>query len=797
MKNKQKKNEKTQIPKTATESIPYLHVFENGIIEIKPGVYSKSYRIPEANFRTASQQQQWNLAQKFSEFIGTIDPTVGIEITMYNKTVDISKFQEDVLFEMKLDQLNKYREEYNEMLLEKISAAKNNLETQKILTLTIETDGIDMAVDQFSQLDLIVSENMAAIAKADAEPLTLLERLEILNSIYNQDSALPLYRKATIDGHESETFSLKNCARQGITTKDVIAPADMSFLGKYIKIGNMLAQSYYISNYPTWLKGTLFTDFATIPTNMLASVHFHLIPQEEAIKLIKNQRTNINAKLVDIQKKSARDGIDASMISPELSEARSEANSLMGDITKDNGHLYTTTFIVTLFAPDEKEMNSFEKQLKAIAAKNLVTVKTLGSMKEYGFNSSLPLGNAQLDIQRLMTSDTICALNPFNVKEVRQKGGLYYGLNASSRNMILYDRTTDLNPNAIILGMPGAGKSFTAKREMINVLLNGKTQGDEIYILDPENEYRRLTQAFGGTEIKVANGSSVYINPFDLNIENAEDGGDPVKVKTDFIESICEIAIGGRYGLSPVQISIINRCIMNIYEPYMEYLKKEHKTFDTEHAPTMEDFYEELLDQPQPEAQDLALSLERYVKGAQDIFSHHTNVEIENRFTVFNIKDLGSGLKELGLHICLDHIWNKMILNRERGKRTWIYIDEFHMLMQKPSSAAYIAQIWKRARKWNGIPTAITQNVEDMLKSEDSRTIINNSSFIILLGQAPINRDQLSNLLNISKEEQKYINSAKPGMGLIRIKDDIIPMDDSFPKDTELYKIMTTKPSDD
>lgn len=795
--NKMKWKQKNKIPTTVIESIPYIQVYENGIIEIESGKYSKSYKIPETNFKTSSQKEQWLLVQRYSEFIGMLDPSIGIEVTMYNHTVDADKFREEVLLKMQPDKLNKFREEYNEMLTEKMSGAKNNLETQKILTLTIEANGIDEAVERFSQIDGIVTENMTLMTKMDAEPLTLIERLEILNSIYNQNSIVPLYRKEIIEGNEVETFSLENCRKQGIATKDVIAPADITFSGRCIEIGETIAQSYYISNYPTWVKGTLLTDFAQTPTNLLVSVHFNLIPQEEAIKLLKNQRTNINAKLVDIQKKSARDGIDSSMISPDLTEAQTEANNLMSEITKDNGHLFTTTFVITLFAEDQAKLKGYEKQMQAIASKNMVTIKPLGTLKEFGFNTSLPLGNRQLDIQRLMTSDTICAMNPFNVKEVKQKGGLYYGLNAASRNMILYDRTTDLNPNAIILGMPGAGKSFSAKREIINVLLNENTQNDEIYILDPENEYQKLTESFGGSEVKIANGSNVYVNPFDLNIENAEDGGDPVKVKTDFIESICEIAIGGRFGLSPTQISIINRCVMNIYTPYMEYLKKTRKTYDIEQVPTMEDFYEELLNQPQAEAQDLALSLERYVKGAQDIFSHHTNVEVENRFTVFNIKDLGSGLKELGLHICLDHIWNKMIINRARNVRTWIYIDEFHMLMQKPSAAAYIAQIWKRARKWNGIPTAITQNVEDMLKSEDSRTIINNSSFIILLGQAPINKEQLSSLLNISKEEQKYISSAKPGMGLIRIKDDIIPMDDTFPRDTELYQIMTTRPSDE
>ena len=393
-----------------------------------------------------------------------------------------------------------------------------------------------------------------------------------------------------------------------------------------------------------------------------------------------------------------------------------------------------------------------------------------------------------------MTSNTVASIVPFDTKEVRQKKGMYYGLNASSRNMILYDRTTDINPCGCILGMPGSGKSFSAKREMVNILLN---TDDEVYVIDPEGiDYSPMAEALGGSVIKMAAGSNIYLNPFDLNLENADDNGDPVKVKIDFIQTICEIAIGGRYGLSPREKSVIDRCAQAIYVDYIQYLKDNKKTIDIKKSPTMLDFYNELVMQPQAEAQNIALSLEQYVKGSLDIFSHHTNVEIDNRFTVYNIRDIGSGLKELGLQICLDHIWNKMISNFEKGKRTWFYIDEFYLMMQKPTSAAYISQIWKRARKWNGIPTAITQNVEDMLKSEEARTIINNSSFIMLLQQSPMNKAQLSALLNISLEEQKYISSGKAGMGLIRIKEDIIPMDDKFPKNTMLYKIMTTKPSE-
>lgn len=792
---KKKKQKVTHIPQTLQDSIPYICVAEeNGIFEIKPGEYSKSYYFPEINFRTLNNDNQLKIGQAYSTFISAFPQDTTIEITIYNKNIDIMKFQDDIMLKMKNDGLDLYRDEYNNMLLDKLSGAKNNLETVKLLTVGIKASSMQEAFDKFVQIDGIVTENMALVTKRDSRSLTTIERLDLLNTIYNHDAAISLRQKKNVQGVEIEAFSLENCKMQGITTKDVIAPAGMQVKNRDMEIGSSVTRSYYISNYPTWIKSTLLTELASLPANMLVSVYFDAIPQDEAIKMIKRQGTNISANLLEIQKKASKSGFDPSLVSPDLQVAKEESSELMNEMTKDNGMLFTGNIVITIFASSIDELQRLEELLKAIAVKSLVFLKPLNFQQEEGFNSSLPLANNQLKIQRLMTNNTLTSINPFSVREIHQKTGMYYGLNASSRNMILYDRTTDVNPNGCILGMPGAGKSFSAKREILNILLN---TDDEVYVIDPEGvDYVPLAKALGGSEIKLATGSKVYLNPFDLNIENTDDNGDPVKVKTDFIETICEIAIGGKYGLSPYEKSIIDHCVVDVYGPYMEYLKKTQKTIDTEKAPTMQEFYDALMAYRLPEAQNIAISLERFVKGSLDIFAHSTNVEIDNRFTVYNIKEIGSGLKELGLQICLDNIWNKMILNKAKGKRTWFYVDEFYLMMRSPTSASYIAEIWKRARKWNGIPTAITQNVEDMLKSEEARTIINNSTFIMLLGQTPINRQQLSEMLDISKEEQKYISTAKPGMGLLRILGDTIPMDDSFPKDTELYRLMTTKPTE-
>ena len=793
---KQKKvNEKKPIQKSNSValSIPYEKVYSNGIIELQEGLFSKSYHLGETNFKTATDESQWMIGQAFGEFLAGFPNGVTAEVTLYNKSIDMFQYQQEVLLEMKPDGLNEYRGEFNDMLIEKMSGSKNNIVTENVLTVTLKANDIQTAVEKFVPIEAHISSKMAEITKRDAPAFTTEERMEMLYSIFHPNDNTPLCREKVIDGHVSKSFSLENCINQGITTKDVIAPSGLIYNSNNMKIGEYYAKSYYISNYPTWIKGSLLPDIASLATNALISVYYDVIPQEEAVKLIRRKGLNISSGLVEIQKRASRSFIDPNLISPDLQDANKAATSLLEGVRKENERLFLATTVITIIAETEEKLALYEEELKLIASNNLITVMPLTNQQENGFKSALPLGNNYLEITRLMSTSTVSALVPFSIRNVRMKKGLYYGQNAINKKMIFYDRSAGVNPNGCILGMPGSGKTFSAKREIVDVLLS---TDDEVYIIDPEREYVPLAKAFGGSVIQLKNGSNTFLNPFDMNIKNADDGGNPVKIKVDFMETICEIAIGGRMGLSPIEKSIIDRCVEKVYEPYLKHLRDTQQYIDVEHTPTMLDFYNELLEQPQVEAQTIALALEKYVKGSFDMFSHHTSVEIDNRFTVYDINEIGSGLKELGLQICLDNIWNKMISNKEKGKRTWFFVDEFHFMMQKPSSANYISQIWKRARKWNGVPTAITQNIEDMLKSEEARTIISTSAFVILLGQTPINKQSLSNLLNISPEEQKYISTAKPGMGLIRIDEQMYPMDDSFPRNTKLYKMMTTKPSE-
>ena len=509
--------------------------------------------------------------------------------------------------------------------------------------------------------------------------------------------------------------------------------------------------------------------------------------------MVRNQLVNINSNILEQQKKAAQKGYSSGIISPDLESARNEAMDLLDDLTGKNQRLYFATVAVTVFADNETELEQLVKVVQSTGQKYMCTFKKLKYQQDNGLNTSMPFGLNDIAMKRLMTTETAALFMPFSSEELSHENGLYYGLNAISHNMILFNRLRSRNSNGVILGTPGSGKSFSAKREILSVLLG--TDAD-VYVVDPEREYAPLAELLGGEVVRIAAGSNSHINPLDMDIKYADDD-DPVTLKADFLCSICETAIGGRYGLSPIQKSIIDRCVREVYKPYMEYLHTHPGiTCDKDKTPTLVDFYERLLAQPEPEAQSVALALELYCTGSLDIFAYKTNVNTSSRFVIYDIKDIGSGLKELGLQVCLNDIWNKTISNKQEQKRTWFYLDEFYLLTQTESSARFLQQIYKRARKWGGVPTGITQNVEDLLASNEARSILNNCDFVMMLNQAPLDKAQLAQMFHISPALQSYITNADPGHGLLFTGRTIVPFVDIYPKDTQSFRVMTTNPND-
>lgn len=806
VKSKGKKSKKTKnplvIPKTVQDTIPYIAVYKNGIIETEPGIFTKSYKIEDVNFKIATDEEQRNIFEKYVDFLNTFDSDIKLQLVIFNRNMDEKHVQDKILIPFQKDSLNEYREEYNDMLIAKMSEGKNNLTKEKYITLAIKANSLDDAFTKFSKLDTEVSASIKRINNVETQPMKAVERLEVLADVFTDNNENSnFYQKAKINGKDLESFDFSWMIKQGLTTKDLIGPASFKFAKDYFEIGDKFARSLFLDNLPTYINSNILSEITELNSNLLVSLNFNKLRPDKAVSLLKNQLVNIRANVVDAQKKAVKAGYDPNLISPELQRAEREAQELLDDVTTRNQSLILTTFVITVIADTLDDLNKNIEQLKTVMGKYMCQIKCLNYQQEKGFSSSLPLGRCDVFVDRLLTTESAAIFIPFSSQELTQNNGMYYGLNAVSKNLILFNRKNSKNANGVILGTPGSGKSFTAKREMINVILN---TNDDIYIIDPEREYLPLAQLLGGEVIKIAAGGTTYLNPMDMDTDYGNDDEsktDPIAMKCDFIGGLCETMSGDKRALSATQKSIVDRCVRILYQPYLEHMKELQKvdpnnTCDMTASPTLKDFYEMLLSQPEYDAQSLALSLERFCIGSLDTFAHHTNVSRNRRFVVYDIKDIGEGMKELGLQVCLNAVWNQIIANKKIGRYTWFYLDEFYLLTQTYSSALFLQQVYKRARKWFGIPTGITQNVGDLLASPQAVAILNNCDFILMLNQSPIDKAQLANMLNISPTQLSYITNSDPGQGLIYTGKSIVPFVDKFPTNTKLYKVMTTKPED-
>lgn len=802
--NSKNKKNTLKIPKSVQDSIPYIAVYKDGIIEVEPGVFSKSYYINDANFKVATDEEQDKMFLNYQGLLNTFGSDIGVQITINNKNIDKENLLNEILLKEKGDNLDEFRDEYNKMLLDKLEEGRNNLINEKYLTLTIKEKDIDKASSVFTRLDAEVSKNIKKITDIPSTPIPIERRLEILHDIYNLGHEGTLLAEAEYKGEKITAFNLDSLKPMGLNTKDVIAPSGMSFKNKYFMMGDKFGRALFLQKLPNRLSTDFLADIIEIPCNMVTSVHYEPIDTGSARKLVSKQITNIREDVINAQKKAAKSGYSSDLISPALQKAQMNAEELYDAVNSNNQKLFLMTLVIVHFADSLEELDNDTNAILDEANKYVCDLKCLMFQQEKGLNSAFPLGINKLSVKRLLPTDASSVFMPFTSQELADKNGMYYGLNSVSKNLLLFNRKLSKNGNGLILGAPGSGKSFASKREIINILLN---TDDEVFIIDPEREYTTLAlpEYFNGEVIKMAVGTKVYINPFDLDLDRGkkDDSGeeDPVTVKSDYICTLCEIMMGGHSIITPSQKSIIDRCVRKIYNPYLQHIgelnriKGENEptiTSAPDAAPTLQDFYNLLLSQPEPEAQSIALALELYCQGSFDLFAHHTNVQTNNRFTVYDTKDLGTSMKELGLSVCLNDIWNRMIENSKKDKNTWIYIDEFHLLTKTQTSADYVMNIWKRARKWNGLPTGLTQNVGDLLRSPAAQAVILNSDFIMMLGQSAVDRDILGEMLKISPSQLSYITNSDPGQGLIYTGKTIIPFTDNFPKG-KLYAAMSTK----
>lgn len=1124
---KPKDTQKYKVKKTIQETIPYMAAYaDNGIFETIPGEYSRMYRFSDINYNTATEEDQSNFLQKYAQLLNRIDSSLRCQIVISNENVDMREFKKDNLLPMKHDDLDVFRKEYNAIVLSKMEEGRNNLKKERYFVISTDAENVEAARHAFSRLDPEIISSFKEIGGSTAEPMTTPERLEVMYNIFNLGHEGTFLAERTEGDRTIKSTDLKALYRMGVSSKDLIAPSGLKFNNSFFRMGDKFCEALYLTELPNTLSDKFMADLTATNCNMIVSMNLETVRQDKAVKAVRHQIVNVNSGIQKAQMQASKNGYSMDLLPEDLRQAQDEARNLLTDLTGRNQKMFLMTFTILVYGNDMDELHQNVEIIRSTGRKYLCNIKPLRSMQEEGLDATLPLCHTTLNTKRTLTTYSTIIFTPFDTQELIQSKGMYYGQNATSHNLIIFNRDSSQNGNGWILGTPGcvdceteffngrewksladyqngdlvlqfdpetneaalvkperyiktpcdkmyhfetkygidqtlspehrvlyyardthhggvhpepyvisaqelaekqnsgkfrgkfktdfyydgegiefsdleikimlaviadghfnknnpkslncsfnfkkarkknelhkllkeyagtdfrvyetddgythyschvpvrekaflpywyncnqhqlqvvcdnilqwdgrvdkkgrmvfstsdkasadfvqfafsscgyraviltqdrsgetyltngkeyirksveytvticnktmigmewhvdgretnptleevspsdgykycftvpthalvlrrhgkifitgnSGKSFAAKREMANVFLN---TDDDILIIDPEREYSPLVKAFGGSIVRIAPGSKYHLNPLDMD-KNYADDDDPIVLKSDFMLSLCESVIGGRYGLTPSQIAIIDRCVNLIYKKF-----ENEYNYDKRYTPTLLDFEHVLKAQNEREARELALAFEIYTEGSLNTFAFQSNVDIDNRFVVYDIKDIGSNIKTMAYLIVLDAIWNRVVANRRKGKKTWIYIDEIYILFEKEESTNFIRQIFSRCRKWGGKITGITQNVEPILQNTTATTMLSNSAFIMLLNQAPVDRDILAGLLKISPTQVSFINNAPPGQGILYIQGQgIIPFRDHFDKHIapKLYQAMTSKPDE-
>ena len=750
-------------------------MFQDGICRVGTDYYTKTIRFQDINYQLAQQEDQTEIFEEWCSFLNFFDSSVHFELSFMNLATDSEKFEKSIAIAHRDDGFDEVRDEYTGMLKRQMEAGNNGLTKTKYLTFGIHAESMKIAKPRLIHIEMDLLNNFKRLG-VQAETLDGKERLELMHQEFHMGDDQKFF------------FDWKWLVPSGLSVKDFIAPSSLNFKnGRVFQMGELWCAMSFLSITASDISDRMLADFLSMESTQIVTMHIQSVDQTEAIKTVKHTITELDRSKIEEQKKAVRSGYDMDIIPSDLATYGNDAKALLKELQSQNERMFLLTFLVLNTGKTQQELENNVFQANSIAQKHNCSLVRLDFQQEQGLMSSLPLAHNEIEIQRGMTTSSTAIFVPFTTQELFQSGkeALYYGLNALSNNLIMVDRKLLKNPNGLILGTPGSGKSFAAKREIANAFL---VTDDDIIISDPEAEYSALVQRFGGQVIKIAPTSDQYINPMDINM-NYSDDDNPIALKADFILSLCELIVGGKEGLKPVEKTVIDRCIHQIYNRYFEDPRPEK-------MPLLEDLYKALLKQEEPEAKNVATALEIYVTGSLNVFNHRTNVDINNRLVCYDIKDLGKQLKKIGMLVVQDQVWGRVTENRSEGKSTRYYMDEMHLLLREEQTAAYTVEIWKRFRKWGGIPTGITQNVKDLLASKEVENIFENSDFIYMLNQAVGDRAILAKQLNISPHQLSYVTHSGEGEGLLFYGNVILPFVDRFPKDLELYRIMTTKLSE-
>ena len=761
--------------KSAQDSIPYERMWPDGICRVSDGHYTKTIQFQDINYQLSQNEDKTAIFEGWCDFLNYFDSSIKFELSFLNLAASKETFARAISIPLQGDDFDSIRVEYMTMLQSQLAKGNNGLIKTKYLTFGIDADSIKSAKPRLERIETDILNNFKRLGVA-AETLDGKARLAQLHGIFHMDEQLPF------------RFDWDWLPSSGLSTKDFIAPSGFEFrTGKQFRMGKKYGAVSFLQILAPELNDRMLADFLDMESNLIVSLHIQSVDQIKAIKTVKRKITDLDKSKIEEQKKAVRAGYDMDIIPSDLATYGAEAKKLLQDLQSRNERMFLVTFLVLNTADTPRQLDNNVFQASSIAQKYNCQLTRLDFQQEEGLMSCLPLGLNQIEIQRGLTTSSTAIFVPFTTQELFQNGkeALYYGINALSSNLIMVDRKLLKNPNGLILGTPGSGKSFSAKREIANCFL---LTTDDVIICDPEAEYAPLVERLHGQVIKISPTSTNYINPMDLNLDYSDDES-PLSLKSDFILSLCELIVGGKEGLQPVQKTIIDRCVRLVYQTYLNDPRPEN-------MPILEDLYNLLRAQEEKEAQYIATALEIYVTGSLNVFNHQSNVDINNRIVCYDIKELGKQLKKIGMLVVQDQVWNRVTINRAAHKSTRYYIDEMHLLLKEEQTAAYTVEIWKRFRKWGGIPTGITQNVKDLLSSREVENIFENSDFVYMLNQAGGDRQILAKQLGISPHQLSYVTHSSEGEGLLFYGSTILPFVDHFPKDTELYRIMTTKPQE-
>ena len=761
--------------KSAQDSIPYERMWPDGICRVAGSHYTKTIQFQDINYQLSQNEDKTAIFEGWCDFLNYFDSSIKFELSFLNLAASKETFARAISIPLQGDDFDSIRVEYMTMLQNQLAKGNNGLIKTKYLTFGIDADSIKSAKPRLERIETDILNNFKRLGVA-AETLDGKARLAQLHGIFHMDEQLPF------------RFDWDWLPSSGLSTKDFIAPSGFEFrTGKQFRMGKKYGAVSFVQILAPELNDRMLAEFLDMESNLVVSLHIQSVDQIKAIKTVKRKITDLDKSKIEEQKKAVRAGYDMDIIPSDLATYGAEAKKLLQDLQSRNERMFLVTFLVLNTADTPRQLDNNVFQASSIAQKYNCQLTRLDFQQEEGLMSCLPLGLNQIEIQRGLTTSSTAIFVPFTTQELFQNGkeALYYGINALSSNLIMVDRKLLKNPNGLILGTPGSGKSFSAKREIANCFL---LTTDDVIICDPEAEYAPLVERLHGQVIKISPTSTNYINPMDLNLDYSDDES-PLSLKSDFILSLCELIVGGKEGLQPVQKTIIDRCVRLVYQDYLNDPRPEN-------MPVLEDLYNLLRAQDEKEAQYIATALEIYVTGSLNVFNHRSNVDINNRIVCYDIKELGKQLKKIGMLVVQDQVWNRVTINRAAHKSTRYYIDEMHLLLKEEQTAAYTVEIWKRFRKWGGIPTGITQNVKDLLSSREVENIFENSDFVYMLNQAGGDRQILAKQLGISPHQLSYVTHSSEGEGLLFYGSTILPFVDHFPKNTELYRIMTTKPQE-